>query len=141
MELKFGVLADYAGQGAAGKVILVGIFDTIFDALRVVPIPMPQFFLFAAMEAHVTEGTDHTAVVHLTTADGADLPNPIRLELPFKFGARGRGRKMVGNLVIAVPPGLGLPARGAYEFSILLDGHHVGSIPLYVDEAQQTFPT
>lgn len=137
MELKYGVLADYAGAGAGGKVILVGIFDTVFNLQNVNPVPLPAFFVFAAIEAHVTEGTEHSAVIHLTTGDGNDLPTPIRVELPFKFVPRGRGRKMLGNLFIGIPPGLLLPGNGSYEFNILMDGRHIGSIPLYVDEAAQ----
>jgi hypothetical protein len=134
MQMKFGVLADYAGQGASAKTILVGIFDTIYNVLGALPIGTPPFYVFASIEAHITEGTDHTAIIHFTTADGADLPTPIRVEVPFKFMPRGRGRMMLGNLAMSVPQGVALPGLGSYEFNILIDGRHVGSIPLYVED-------
>jgi hypothetical protein len=136
MKLRFGVLADYAGQGAANKAILVGIFDTLFNTQNLPLLNAPPFFLFAAIEAHVTEGTEHKATIHLTTGDGRDLPVPLRLEVPFKFAARGPGRAMEGNLVFGMN-GLPLPGNGSYEFNILIDGHHLGAIPLYVSEAAQ----
>ena len=136
MKLKFGVLADYAGQGAANKAILVGIFDTLFNIENKATIISPPFFLFATLEAHLTEGTEHKAVIHLTTGDGQDLPTPVRLELDFKFAPRGPGRMMSGNLIMGIN-GLPLPGNGSYEFNILMDGHHQGSIPFYVAEAAQ----
>jgi len=136
MILKFGVVADYAGQGAAGKAILVGIFDTLFSTQNKATIIAPAFFLFAKIEAHVTEGTDHKATIHITTGDGGDLPKPVRLELPFKFAPRGPGRPMEGNLIMGIN-GLPLPGNGTYEINILMDGHHLGSIPLYVADASQ----
>lgn len=136
MNLKFGVLADYAGQGAANKAILVGIFDTLFNMQNQSTIISPPFFLFAALEAHLTEGTEHKAVVHLMTGDGRDLKVPVRLELDFKFAPRGPGRLMHGNLIMGIN-GLPLPGNGSYEFNILMDGRHLGSVPLYVAEAAQ----
>lgn len=133
MNLKFGVLADYAGQGAAGKTILVGIFDTLFNPQHLESFQSPPFFLFAAIEAHVTEGTEHRAVIHFTTGDGGDLPVPVRLELPFTLAARGPGRNLAGNLILGLQ-GLPLPGNGSYEFNVLVDGRHVGSVPLYVTD-------
>jgi hypothetical protein len=134
MNLKFGVLADYAGQGAAGKTILVGIFDTVYNTQNASSLALPPFYLFAQVEGHVTEGTEHKVIVHITTGDGRDLPVPVRVELPFKLSPRGPGRELQGNLIIALQ-GMPLPGNGSYEFSILMDGRHVGSVPLYVAEA------
>jgi hypothetical protein len=134
MNLKFGVLADYAGIGAANKAILVGIFDTVFNTQNAPNISLPPFYLFAQIEAHVTEGTEHKVTVHITTGDGGELPVPVRVELPFKLVPRGPGRELQGNLIIALQ-GMPLPGENSsYEFNILMGGNRIGSVPFYVSE-------
>lgn len=133
MNLKYGVLADYAGQGAAGKAILVGVFDTIFNVQNQSTVVTPPFYLFAAVEAHVTEGTEHQATIQVMTADGRDLPKPVKVSLPFRFSPQGPGRPLIGNLVIGIQA-LELPGNGSYEFSLLIDNRHVASLPLYVSQ-------
>jgi len=131
MQLKYGVLADYAGQGAAGKAILVGIFDTIFNIQNLDTVVTPPFYLFASIEAHVTEGSEHQATIHVISADGRDLPKPVKVSLPFRFSAQGPGRPLIGVLIIGIQA-IELPGNGAYEFNLLIDNRHIAAVPLYV---------
>jgi hypothetical protein len=131
MEFHFGHLADYAGPGQHNKLTIVGIFDVAYDHdPSVRPIPLPQAFLVAAIDASVAHGSVHSVEIRFTDIDNEPVGPTIELvDVPFQ--ARGPGRPLRAQL-IAQLQGLSVPDVGDYEFQIWVDGERVGDIPLYV---------
>ena len=130
MVFKYGLLADYAGEAASHKAMIIGIFDVVYDVLGQRPIPIPQCYLVASFDAHVTEGSVHRLEIRFTNADGSDVIPPLRMD-EFRFQSSGPGRPLRGNLIAAMN-GLRVPELGDYSFHLLMDGHHMGMVPLYV---------
>lgn len=133
MDLRFGLLADYAGEGKASKLLMVGVFDTVYNQGGSRPIQVPPCYLVLMIDAHVTEGSDHTLELHLTNEDGADVFPPT--SMPIKFSLQGPGRPLRAQVVIALF-GLVVPDEGDYAFNVLIMRQHLGDVPLYVRPAQ-----
>ena len=133
MELRFGLLADYAGEGRAGKLLMVGVFDTVYNQQGTNPVQIPPCYLVAAIDAHVTEGSEHRLDVHLTNEDGGAVIPPTAM--PIKFASQGPGRPLRANVVLGMF-GLMVPSEGTYAFNLLIQGRHLGDVPLYVRPAQ-----
>jgi hypothetical protein len=129
MELRFATLADWAGPGASGKVIVVGMFDTIYDQQSTQPIPIPPSYLFAVFEARVYEGSQIECSLELQDLDGRDLIVPTKALL--QFASRGPGRTMRAT-VVAPLLGIALPKRGEYVFRFRKDGELLGTVPVFV---------
>lgn len=128
MEMKFCLLADYAGEGHRSKLLAVGIFDQVFaSAAR--PIGLPPFYIAAAFEAHAVEGTDHPFEMRLVDEDGESAG--IAVQFDVKFRIQGPGRPLKAQFVLPQIV-LQLPNVGMYEFHFLSKGKLIGSAPLFV---------
>lgn len=138
MDLRYGLLADYVTDGANGKTIIVGTFDTVFNTLRLTPVPLPPMFLALGFDAHVAEGTDHNIEIRFTDADGHHVFPPQ--ELPLRFGLRGPGQPLGTHAAIEFPD-LKVQSEGEYAFRILHQGRQLGEISLYVAPAPIPRPT
>lgn len=132
MEFRFAHLADYAGDGASGKMIVVGIFDNVFVGPDR-PVVLPPFYLVARFEAHVTEGTQHALEIRFTDMDGNDVIP--RGKLPINFGPRGPGRPLQAN-VYAQLSGVQVPDVGEYAFHLFIDDRRLGDLQLRVTSRQ-----
>ena len=129
MKLQFGLLADHATLSVGGKLILVGVFDNVMIREKTEPVPIPTCDMVLRIEAHVTEGSDHTLRIHLVTEDGDAVIKPI--EAPLKFQMEAPGRPMIAGFIMKFQD-LKVPHLGDYSFDILVDGHHLGGVPMYV---------
>jgi hypothetical protein len=131
VRLKFAHLADFATVGNNGKLIVVGIFATIYDQMKAKPIPLPPFHLVAVFDAHVTEGTSHELVVRFVDGDGKSMfPD---FQGPIKFQPAGKGRPMEANVLIGFGPGtVKVPEHGDYEFRFQVDGRDAGGVTVTV---------
>jgi hypothetical protein len=132
MEFRFGTLADYAAPGQLNKLMIIGIFDTIYDRVGTRPIQFPPCSLVLMFTAHPTEGTEHRLELHFQNADGAELAPAVNGVL--RFVPQGPGRELVANF-IGMMPVFVAPDRGVYSFEVLVDGRHMGSVPVFVQEA------
>lgn len=128
MEFRFGHLADYAGEGAAGKLIAVGIFENV-HASSARPVMLPIMHLVAVFEAFVAEGTEHQLEVRFTNADGVAQfpPAPV----PINFVPQGPNRPLRANVIIQLA-GLQVPDVGDYAFNLFIDTHFQGRIPIVI---------
>lgn len=129
MELKYAHIADFAGEGAQGKAIVVGIFDTIFVGQGVQQITTAPMSVAAVIEAEVQEGSQHAIKMQLVDADGSPVIPPI--EGTVAFLATGPGRPLQAKFFLQFAP-LPLPKIGDYSFDIFVDQRRIGSLPLYV---------
>jgi hypothetical protein len=134
MKQRFAFLADYAGLGNQGKLIIVGTFDTVHDRQGIRPIPVPPCYLIASFEASIVEGTQHSFQVALNDEDGQPvLDQPVSIPLPFR--PQGPGRPFVANAIVHSPD-LSVPELGEYRFDLRIDGAHIGDVPLFVTPAR-----
>lgn len=129
MHLRFALFADYVAEATRGKLVIVGTFDTVFDALGRRPIPLPGMFIVASFEASISEGTEHRIALHFVDDNGNRMIDPI--EGPIVFAPRGPLLPALGQLRIAMPS-LQVPDAGEYRFEFYVDDAHVGGTSLFV---------
>jgi hypothetical protein len=137
MELRFGHLCDYAGFGAGGKLILVGLFNQVMHA-GALPISLPLSYLVFRVECSIAEGADHEVRVRLKDEDEITVVNDEGEPVDFSLGAprftpSGPGRPLGAQVIFQVV-GIALPRTGDYAFEIRIDGAIVGEVPLYAVE-------
>lgn len=133
MRLRFAHLAEYAMTDTSGKLSVMGIFEIVYDNLKVRPIPLPPaMYVVAAFDAHVAEGSDHTLDMQLTDADGKQVLPAIK-GLRVKFQTQGPGRPLRGAVVLGLG-GVPVPDLGEYGFQFFMDGKHVGETTFRVTE-------
>ncbi len=129
VRLRFAVLADYAALGQNAKPLVVGIWDNITNFRNANPVPMPRCFLFAALNASVADGTEHTVEIRLVDGDGTRLIDPILF--PLRFGILGPGRGLAANINLELV-NLALPGEGDYEFQFWLGPQQLGEVAFSV---------
>ncbi|MFA6165370.1 MAG: hypothetical protein WC700_02055 [Gemmatimonadaceae bacterium] len=129
MELKYAHIADYAGDGANGKTIVVGIFDTINVGQAVPQIVTPPMCVAVVIEADVSEGSTHALKMQFVNEDG--VPVVPQIEGTVAFFPGGPTRPMQAKLFLQFAP-FPLPKTGDYSFDIFVDQRRIGTLPLYV---------
>jgi hypothetical protein len=128
VHVNLAVLCDAANVSREGKLNILGEFDSIHASSF--PLTYPTMVLVVRMEAHPTEQGDHRLKLQLIDADGQDVVPPLE-----------------GEFTTGRPPFPGVPARtapiilqmhgvrfdhpGHYSFELLVDGHHLRSLPLH----------
>ena len=127
MDLRFAHLTDYASADASGKLIVVGVFDFIWDNLKQRPIPFPPCHLVASFSGSVAEGSQHQVEIQFVDADEKPVLPALRAALLFK--PFGPGFPLRAQLILAFGPGvLHVPELGDYHFRFLVDGRELGQL-------------
>lgn len=129
-RLSFGVLADYAATVQGGKLVIAGEFDSISP--QGLPVVVPSTFLVARIEQDGEDSDEHILALRLTGPSGQPVsaPSPeqsIRFKPSITPGV-GRVQMIVQMLMLR------FPEAGRYEFTLLLDGAPVGTVPFLVKE-------
>lgn len=127
MELKFGLLADYASVAERGKLVIAGEFDQI--NAQTAPVTWPLMFLVARFEASITEGSKHRLRLDTRDADGRQVIPAIEGDIGFV--PRGPGRPLRGQIIMRLE-GLQFPRAGDYSFNLLVDGRELGTVGLFL---------
>lgn len=136
MDMKFGLLCDAANVTNEGKLNILGEFNRIWSTSP--PVRWPLCWLVARFEAHITEGTDHALEVDLINEDGRSLMEE-RPSGALKFQPTGPGRPLRAQVMMRMQD-IQFPEFGDYEFHFLVDGTHVGSVPIYIMERDESAP-
>jgi hypothetical protein len=139
MDLRFGHLCDYATQGAASKLVLVGLFDQLLHRTPDEPIRLPLCYLVFKLECSLSEGSAHQIRLRLKDGEEITLRDEEGKEVDFDLGAQtfkpsGPGRPLIFQMIMALG-GLSFPSVDDYAFEIKVDEKVIGEIPLYVLEA------
>ncbi len=129
MELDFALIADAANVSQEGKLNILGIFDTIWA--REFPVRHAAMVFVLRVKADFTEHGAHTLEVRLLDADGEHL---FRAEGPIQVPGSAPGRAVKPHVIMGLS-GVSFKAPGDYSFEVIVDGHHLKSVPLYVMEA------
>lgn len=135
MELEFALVADAANISREGKLNIAGEFNTISGPRT--PVSWPRMTFVARLNAHVAEGSAHTALLVINDADGNELLRSP--DFPLEFTPSGPGRPLRAGIVVDLV-GTRFPKYGDYEINLLVDGRHMGSAPIYVSRPAQGGP-
>lgn len=129
IEIKYAHLADYAGLGANGKPIVVGIFENIFARVKTDEgYPVPLSYLLVAMTGSITDAGHHRVEFHLMDSDGEPVWSPIVFD-DIEFRPSGAGRPL-SAIAATILVGMHLPVIGDYEFVVRVDDRRLGVVPL-----------
>jgi len=129
MELDFALIADAANVSQEGKLNILGIFDTIWA--REFPVRHAAMVFVLRVKADFTDQGSHTLEVRLLDADGEQL---FKAEGPIQVPGSAPGRPVKPHVIIGLS-GVSFRSPGDYSFEVMIDGHHLKSVPLYIMEA------
>lgn len=129
MELDFALVADAANVSQEGKLNILGIFDTIWG--RDFPVRHASMVFVLRVRADFTDQGDHALEVRLIDADGEQL---FRAEGPIQVPGGPPGRPVKPHVILGLS-GVSFAAAGDYSFEVIIDGHHLKSVPLHVMQA------
>jgi hypothetical protein len=124
MQVPLAVIADGANVTADNKLNLLGIFDRIYVET------FPAFHLRCHLVVRfrpdpADEGQHRSLVILFQHMDG---PEPLfRLESSVDVGNSSQSFDNVLQL-----QGLPLPRPGEYQFSVIVEGHELATVPLTV---------
>ncbi len=129
MQVNLAVLCDAANVSREGKLNILGEFDSIH--VSTFPLIYPTMVLVVRLEAHPTEAGDHRLKLHLVDEDGRDV-------VPYLHGDFPTGDPPFLGVPIRTAPlilqmhGVRFEAPGHYSFELLVDNHHLRSLPLHL---------
>lgn len=132
MDIEFAVIADYAANTDEGKLIVGGIFDTIF--VRELPANHPVMVIALRLHAHPGEEGGHDVRVRIVDPDGAEIVPPMdaHVQIESLDPVDGGSAQLVMQLM-----GVPLAKAGGHGVDILIDGRFEKSVPLSVRVAPQ----
>jgi hypothetical protein len=129
VNVNLAVLCDAANVSREGKLNILGEFDSIHVATF--PLIYPTMVLVVRLEAHPTEAGEHSLKLHLVDEDGGDCVPPLQ-------GGFATGDPPFPGVPIRTAPlilqmhGVRFDKPGHYAFELLVDNHHLRSLPLHV---------
>ena len=128
MRVDFALLADAATVDGAGKLNILGIFDSITSTRF--PAKHGLISLVLRFSAGLEQAGKHTIRIRLRGPAGEEL---LRLDGQVKFGpgsASDGGRLKIPHILNM--DGIVFSRPGQYAFDVDLDGEHQASLPLRV---------
>lgn len=130
VELRWGVLCDYATQGQGGKPIALHIFENFFrPAGTGAQAPLPTFNFIGRLECSIGDGTNHA--IEARILDGGGQPRAV-FQLPEQqFIPQGPGLPLTGGIMIQIQ-GLKLPEAGDYEFELRVKQRRIAVVDFRV---------
>lgn len=148
MDIRLLEFAEYCSITDDGRLVVGGIFTGFKGQLvpvspgQTLPpaflsgkpiLPMPPVWLVWIVEISLAEGLSHAAGLRVRNGSGVlilDMPDIGSATL--SLNKAGQPMRMQGRVAIGGTP---LPGPDDYVFELLIDGHPVGTVTLYVDLA------
>lgn len=125
MQLPIALLADYGNISSDGKLNIMGLFTDINASGF--PARHPSMFLALKFSLGLGElKLEHTLSVRFEDADGQKIGE---LTMPLVFARNEQGDRLDHNQLIQLRD-LVIPAPGRYQFSVLVDGVLLETVPL-----------
>jgi hypothetical protein len=137
MNLKYAILADAAQASPDGKFHLLGGGISIWWAAEL-PATVRVALVIGFEHSVVEAGRQRQIDVELTDEDGCgDALPKISTTIPLAGRAphAPAGAPLTSTGIIDITTNL--PAYGTYAFQVLVDGNHVGSVPLVLAPVPQ----
>jgi hypothetical protein len=129
MRVEIFSLSDAATADVAGKLNVLGAFDTIWTANM--PTVYPQCAIALRIRFESIERGEHRVAVHFVNVDGKHIvpgANGV-ININFPDGQRSGSANLVLNLQM-----LKLESYGEYSIDLAVDGRNEASLPLFVRE-------
>lgn len=130
MEIEFAVIADYATTTSDNKLVIGGIFDTVYAPDM--PAQHPVMALALRIRAHPGETGTHQVTVRLVDPDGNEVIQP--LEAPVEIGAGDPLEGGTADLVLTLN-GVPFETFGRHSYDIFVDGRFEKGVTLSVRRA------
>jgi hypothetical protein len=128
VQVNLAVLCDAANVSREGKLNILGEFDSIHASSF--PLTYPTMVLVLRMEAHPTESGDHRLKLRLLDADGQDVVPSLEGEFSTGFPPFAGVPVRTAPIILQMH-GVRFDQPGHYSFELLVDGHHLRSLPLH----------
>jgi len=135
MEILLIVAADYANLTGNNKLNIMGIFSDLNPPSY--PYEHPSMYLVVKMRPEFIElGDTRTLTVKFIDEDGHELVSmPRQIRIP---DIRGGKRPEINGIFSF--NNLEIPRPGFYQFAILLDKDHKGSVSIHANPPRQDDP-
>lgn len=135
MKVEILTLCDFASADAAGKLNIIGVFDTI-NAYQV-PIVFGPCALAARIRFNRIEEGLKRIKISFVDADGRAILPAMETQVPIKM--TGDGSSATAQ-VVSIMSLLKLPSFGEYSIDLAVDGRQEGTAPLYTRQIQVVPP-
>ena len=130
MYLRYGIIADSIVMGTMGKRNIIGAFSSIFSPTF--PLIYPSISLVIQIDGDSSEGGIHDLELSFVNADYKALVPPIKGQFDLMKDMTPIDGLPLSTEIALDLQNIPIPGIGVYEFSIKVDGRHLGGIPLYV---------
>ena len=130
MDLDLATIADYSANTSEGKLVIAGVFDTIW--VQELPAVQPFMSVVLRIRAHAGEEGGHDVRVRLVDADGQDVI-PV-MEGQIMFAELDPLDGGTAQLILQLA-GTEIESTGHFSVDVFLDGRFERSIPLFVKKA------
>lgn len=131
MQLEIFTLCDAATEHA-GKLNIIGTFDSL-RALEA-PVAHPSCAIVGRLRFDRIEEGAHRVGLTFADEDGQMVMPKVDSSLTVAFAP---GLRTVTSHFVMVLQQIRLPKFGEYTIDLAVDGHHLGSLPLYVSKVDQ----
>jgi hypothetical protein len=129
MRVECLAICDAATE-SQGKLNILGAFANIWA--RKMPVKHPHCSIAVRVRFFDGEEGDHPIVLTFADADGQSVIPPLNGNLGVRI--QGTAGSAVANLILNLN-NLELKSYGEFTIDLMIDGEHVASLPLYVQEA------
>lgn len=132
MNIEVFSLCDAATVDAAGKLNVLGAFDTIWSGKM--PAVYPQCAIALRIRFEGLERGEHRVIVNFVNVDGKHIIPSAQgtSNIQFPDSQRSQSANLVLNLQM-----LKLENYGEYSIDLTVDGKNEASLPLFVRERKQ----
>ena len=130
MDLELAVIADYAANTSDGKLVIGGIFDTIW--VQELPAVQPFMAVVMRIRAHPGEEGGHDVRVRLVDPDGHEVIEG--LDAPLMLAELDPLDGGTAQMILQLA-GVQFENHGRHSIDLFLDGRFERSLPLFVRKA------
>ena len=127
MRIEIFVLCDAATSDAAGKLNVLGAFDTLWVAKLPAMYPQCTIALRIRFEPHETGS--HKVKVNFIDADGSRIIPPAEGNITVQL--KNQQRSIAANLILNLQR-LKIDKTGEYSIDLAIDDQDVARLPLFI---------
>ena len=132
MNIVLFALCD-AATDYQGKLNILGTFDAIWA--KKMPAAHPMCAVALRLRFSKIEEGDHKIRINIIDGDGKAVVPPLETGINVRF--RDAPRTSIAANMILNLQGLKFPDFGEYSIDLAIDGKHMASLPIYVNQTPE----